>query len=457
MESESRILLVEDETEQRTLIAGILRRAGYRVDEARDGSQALDQIEQQLPDVIVSDWRMPGMTGGELLAEVRRRGVPAAFIVMTAYGSIEHAVEAVRMGADDYVPKPFERETLCLAVRRAVRTRSLERENSQLREQIAELDRFGEIIGRSKPMQTLYRTVGKVAGTEATVLLCGESGTGKELVARTVHARSHRGHGPFVAVNCAAIPETLIESELFGHERGAFTGAHRRRDGRFGEADGGTLLLDEIAAMPMALQAKLLRVLQERCYTPLGSDGERECDVRVVAATNRDLGEMVRSGEFREDLYYRLNVVPIVIPPLRERREDIPILVEAFVDRASRRHGITVQPLPASVMRVLLDHTWPGNVRELANVVERLVLLCEDGKISTADLPEEFGQTVADTRCPFRLPATGIDWEAMEEGLLRQALELSSGNRTAAARALGLGYKAFLYRLEKHGISDAAS
>jgi two-component system NtrC family response regulator len=447
------ILLVEDEAPQRQLIAEILGRDGFAVREAGTVDDALTVLEEEVPDLILCDWRMPGRDGGELLDAVRERALGSAFIIMTAYGSIAHAVDAIRRGADDYLGKPFEREALLLAVRRVLRTRRLERENRQLREAIREGDGYGELIGRSSAMAQLYRTIEKVAMTDATVLVVGESGTGKELVARSLHRASRRAGRTFVAVNCAAIPESLIESELFGHEKGAFTGAHRRREGRFEEADGGTLFLDEIASMPLPLQATLLRVLQERRFTRVGGTGEVSSDVRVIAASNRDLPSLVSEGAFREDLYYRLNVVPIELPPLRERMEDVPLLASAFLEQVSTRHGIEVSPLPPPVLRRLSEYGWPGNVRELANVVERLVLLSEDGLPSVDDLPAEIRSMGGHEGCPFNLPAEGVVWERVEAGLLSQALDRCRGNRAAAARLLGLGYKAFLYRLEKHGMA----
>jgi len=449
------LLVVEDEAPQRRLIAEILERDGHSVRQSATVDEALEAIEEEIPDLILCDWRMPGRDGGELLDEVRARVLGCAFIVMTAYGSIAHAVDAIHRGADDFLGKPFERDALLLAVQRVLRTRRLERENRELREAIREGDGFGELIGRSEAMARLYRTIEKVGATDATVLVLGESGTGKELVARSLHRTSRRADRPFVAVNCAAIPETLIESELFGHEKGAFTGAHRRREGRFEEADGGTIFLDEIASMPLPLQATMLRVLQERCFTRVGGSGEVTCDVRVIAASNRDLPALIADGGFREDLYYRLNVVPVELPPLRERMEDVPLLAAAFLEQASTRHGIEMSPLPPAVLRSLMEHGWPGNVRELANVLERLVLLAEDGQVSIDDLPPEMRQSEAvEDGCPFRLPAGGVVWEQAEAGLLRQALERSQGNRAAAARLLGLGYKAFLYRLEKYGMGE---
>jgi len=451
------ILVVEDEDAQRRLIVEILERAGNRLRSAANVDDALREIADEVPDLVLCDWRMPGRDGGELLTEVRNRSLGCGFIVMTAYGSIAHAVEAVRIGADDYLGKPFEREALLLAVHRVLKTRRLENENRRLRDAVGGEDRFGRLIGGTPVMQRLYRTIEKVAATDATVLITGESGTGKEIVARTLHRSSRRGDAVFVAVNCAAIPESLIESELFGHEKGTFTGAHRRREGKFEEADGGTLFLDEIASMPMPLQGILLRVLQERRFTRLGGSGEIEVDVRVVAASNRDLPQLVHDGQFREDLYYRLNVVALELPPLRDRRDDVPLLAGAFLEKASVRHGREVGDLPPAVVRLLMDYGWPGNVRELANAIERLVLLAEDEQLSIDDLPAPIRGGAAAAAVPVRLPAEGLAWDAMEESLLRQALDRSSGNRAAAARLLGLSYKAFLYRLEKFGLGDEAA
>lgn len=456
-ESPISILVVEDEEAQRRLIVEILKRAGYRLRSAAAVDPALEVIADEVPDLVLCDWRMPGRDGGELLTDVRQRGLGCGFIVMTAYGSIAHAVEAVRLGADDYLGKPFERDALLLAVQRVLRTRRLENENRRLREAVGGEARFGRLIGEAPVMQLLYRTIEKVAATDATVLIAGESGTGKELVARTLHDSSQRKDRPFVPVNCAAIPESLIESELFGHEKGTFTGAHRRREGKFEEASGGTLFLDEIASMPLALQATLLRALQEHRITRLGGSGEIEVDVRVVAASNRDLPQLVRDGEFREDLYYRLNVVSLELPPLRERRADVPLLAGAFLERAVARHGREVGSLSPSIVRHLMDYGWPGNVRELSNAVERLVLLAEEDGLSVDDLPAAVLSSDTGDATSLKLPVEGLEWDVMEESLLRQALERASGNRAAAARLLGLSYKAFLYRLEKFGLEGEAA
>lgn len=486
-EPPARLLVVEDEASQRRLIGDILKREGFTVTTVGSAEEALDLLKESglkdanqkdaglkdakegqgdAPpfDLLLTDWRLPGMDGGALIRSLRGQlpaGSPGAsftgaIVVMTAYGSISHAVDAIRLGADDYLAKPFEREALLITLKRALRTRTLERENQRLRTRLQERDHFGTLIGQTPSMQRLYRTLQKVAGTDATVLICGESGTGKELVARALHDKSPRAAGPFVAVNCAAIPESLMESELFGHEKGAFTGALRRRPGKFEEAQGGTIFLDEIASMPLAVQATLLRVLQERKVTPLGARGEVPLSVRVVAATNRDLLKLAAEGQFREDLYYRLNVVPVQIPPLRERLDDIPLLTEALLERASQRHGIPINSVPPELLRRLMTFSFPGNVRELANLLERLVLLSEDGELPLRELPLELLQTPVPSpplAQAFRLPPEGLVWDDLEKTLLQQALDRADGNRTRAAQLLSLSYKTFLYRLEKFGLA----
>ena len=449
------LLLVEDEPDQRALVAGMLRADGYRVVEAPRVSAACEALASQAFDAVLCDWKLPDGTGMEVLTAVRNAPLPgsgAAFIVVTAYGTIARAVDAIRAGADDYLAKPFERQALRLALDKTLRARDLEAENRRLAEALDERDRLVDLVGGAPSMQTLFRKVEKLAGTDATVLLTGESGTGKELAARALHTLSRRADAAFVPINCAAVPETLIEAEFFGVEKGAFTGADRSRAGSFETAHGGTLFLDEVGELPLLVQPKLLRALQEGRFSRVGSSHERACDVRIIAATNRDLGAEVARGAFRQDLYYRLDVVPLRMPPLRERREDIPRLVDHFVARAGRRHGIEVELLPPSVLKRLMDHPWPGNVRELGNAVERLVLLSEDGRVSADNLPDAMDARPETAGC-FRLPAGGIRWEDHERDCLEQALELAGGNRAQAARLLGLPYKAFLYRLEKHDLS----
>ena len=457
--SDERILLVEDEPDQRRLVAGVLAAEGYVIAEAADLPAALAELARAPVDLVLSDWKLalggngqPG-DGMELLARVRAEHPGTGFVMVTAYGSIAHAVEAIRAGADDYLPKPFDRGALLLAVQRTLRGRALERENRRLAAEVVDRDRLVDLVGRSAAMQQVFRRVEKLAGTEATVLLTGESGTGKELAARALHRLSRRAHGPFVALNCAAVPETLAEAEFFGAERGAYTGADRTRSGKLEAARGGTFFLDEIGELPLPLQAKLLRALQERRFTRVGGTSELETDARVIAASNRNLGDEVAAGRFREDLYYRLNVVAVEMPPLRQRREDVPLLVDHLRERFDRRHGSRTAPFPPSLLRALVEHSWPGNVRELANAVERLVLLAEDGRARLDDLPPEVLGKARGTGSRFQLPAGGLSFEELERDLLAQALQMTAGNRARAARLLGLPYKAFLYRLEKHGLA----
>ena len=451
---EQRLLVVEDDADQRRLVSSILRAEGWAVAEAGSVGEALDELARSPVDLVLSDWKLPGRDGLELLAEVRARGTETAFVMMTAYGTIAHAVAAVRAGADDYLVKPFERQARLLAVERTLRQRRLADENRRLAEEVSDRDRLVDLVGTAPSMQQLFRRVEKLAGTDATVLLAGESGTGKELAARALHALSRRRGGPFVAVNAAAVPESLLEAEFFGAERGSYTGADRTRKGRFEAAHGGTLFLDEVGELPLPLQPKLLRALQEGAVTRIGATQEIPVDVRIVAATNRDLAAEAAAGRFRQDLYYRLAVVTVVLPPLRERREDVPLLVRHFVARAERRHGVRVAPFPPTLLRRLVEYAWPGNVRELANVVERLVLLSEGGAVSPDDLPDSLAARPAGDG-GFRLPPGGLSWETHERECLRQALDLAGGNRARAARLLDLPYKAFLYRLEKHGLATS--
>jgi two-component system NtrC family response regulator len=456
--SAARLLVVEDEPDQRRLLAELLAAERFAVLEAGTVAAAEAALAAGEIDLVISDWKLPDGDGGALLAHVRERHPETAFVMVTAYGTIARAVEAVRAGADDYLAKPFERQALLLAVERTLARRRLERENRRLAAEIGDRDRLVDLVGRSAAMRKLFDRVERLAPTDATILLGGESGTGKELAARALHQLSARRDRPFVAVNCSAIPEGLIESEFFGVERGAYTGADRSRPGRFESADGGTLFLDEIGELPPPLQPKLLRVLQDGRVARVGSARETTVDVRVVAATNRDLAAEVAAGRFRQDLYYRLNVVPLTLPPLRERREDLPMLVDHFAARAARRHALRVPRFPPTVLRRLIEHSWPGNVRELANVVERLILLAETGEVAERDLPPELTGAAVE-RAPdgaFRLPAAGLKWEEHERSVLHQALALAHGNRARAARLLDLPYKAFLYRLEKHGIQAGA-
>jgi two-component system NtrC family response regulator len=426
--------------------------AGYEVEAAAEAGAALSAFEAGGVDLVLTDVQMPEMDGLTLLAEIKRRDAAAAVVVITAHGTVERAVTAMKTGAFDFLEKPFTRERLLITVEKALRYRSLAAENLRLRGELADRFSFDSIIGGSAAMKEVFRTMGRVAGSDATVLLTGESGTGKELVARALHYHGARADGPFVAVNCAAIPEALLESELFGHERGAFTGADAARPGRFTEADGGTLLLDEIGEMHPDLQAKLLRVLQDGEVRPVGAAACHRVDVRVVASTNRDLAAAMEEGAFREDLYYRIAVVAIEVPPLRARRDDIPLLANHFLGKLG---GAGVE-LSEDLLPALRSYRWPGNVRELQNVLQRALVLRRDpGALSAADLPEHVRAEAGDPGEPFRLPEEGVSLAEVERSLIRQALDHAEGNRSQAARLLGITRQTLLYRLEKHGLKDA--
>jgi len=445
-----RILLVDDDPSLLRVTEKQLSDAGYAVTAVAGGEEALAVVGDGRIDLVLSDIQMPGMDGLALLAEIKRRDANAAVVMITAHGTVERAVTAMKTGAIDFLEKPFSRERLLVTVEKALRYRTLATENRRLRHELSDRFSFDRIIGGSAGMKEVFHTLGRVAGTDATVLLTGESGTGKELVARAIHYHGARPQGPFVAVNCAAIPETLLESELFGHERGAFTGATAARPGRFTEADGGTLLLDEIGEMHPDLQVKLLRVLQDGEVHPVGATKSHRVDVRVVASTNRDLPAAMAEGAFREDLYYRIAVVTIEIPPLRRRRDDIPLLANHFLGKLGGA-DVTLAPdfLPA-----LHAYRWPGNVRELENVIQRaLVLRHSPGELSTRDLPEHVREEAgADDAHAFRLPEEGLSLAEVEKSLIRQALEQVGGNQSRAARLLGITRQTLLYRLEKHGL-----
>jgi len=445
------ILVVEDEADQRDIVEQIISDAGYTVYTAEDAEMALQIQKVKSVDLVFSDWKLPKMDGLELLQELRERSPDQAFVMATGHGTIEHAISAIRAGADDYLSKPYKRQTLLFTLEKVCRTRQLKSENKQLRQALSEQNTLVEMIGRAPIMQKMFRKIEKLATTNATILISGESGTGKELAARALHRLSKRSDRSFIAVNCAAIPETLAESEFFGAEKGSYTGADKTKIGKFEAADQGTIFLDEIGELPLLLQAKLLRLLQEGTVTRIGSNIENKIDVRVIAATNRNLQDQVQSGDFREDLFFRLNVIPLVMPPLRERKEDIPALVTHFTKTAAQRHDVKIPEFPKQVMSVLIDNYWAGNVRELANIVERLVLLADDNTVSIDDVPI-LKHPVTETNGQFNLPAEGFSWEAHERDCLIQALKLTEHNRAKAARVLDLPYKAFLYRLEKHGL-----
>ncbi len=451
------LLLVEDDDDQRQLLQSLLTDAGYAVHACARVPQAQQSLQQQPFDLVLSDWKVADGDGLALLDTIRQQHPDSAFVLMTAYGNLSHAMATIRAGADDYLIKPFDKAQLLYTLARVTTVQALQRENRQLRATIEHRDQLVDLIGRSEPMQQVFRRVQKIAPTRATVLLYGESGTGKELAARALHQLSERKTAPFLALNCAALPETLFEAELFGAEKGAYTGADKQKIGRLEAAAGGSLFLDEIGELPLSLQAKLLRVLQDGVFQRLGSHRDLQADVRLIAATNRDLQLEVDAGRFRADLFYRLNVVPIRLPALRERRDDIPLLIQHFLREACQRHGLPARQLSAELMKRLYSQHWAGNVRELAHTMERLALLADGKEVTLADWDSEPAQTPPRSN-QYLLPDAGIEWEAHERDLLRQALERSQYNRSQAARLLGLPYKAFLYRLEKYQLlpDDAA-
>jgi two-component system, NtrC family, response regulator AtoC len=443
-----RILVVEDDPGLRFTISDALEECGYEVAAADSGTAASSMLAAGTFDVVVTDLKLPGKSGMEVLREAKAFVPPPSVITMTGYGSIESAIEAMKLGAEDYLTKPFLLEELTLLLSRVLRVRFLEEENRELRRRIESVSRFEELIGKSKAMREVFEHVSAVAETDATVLILGESGTGKELVARALHRRGKRREGPFVALNCSAIPESLFEAEMFGYEKGAFTGADRRRTGRIEQAEGGTLFLDEIAEMPPPAQAKLLRVLEERSITRIGGEESVRVDIRVLSATNRDdLKGMVAAGEFREDLYYRLNVFAIRMPPLRDRVEDIPLLVAHFLETLGCRCRVSEE-----AMALLMDYRYPGNVRELWNVVERASILCRGDAIEPKHLPPELatggpGSAVeippADRIVPLKEAVRRYEREYIE-----RTLKAAGGSRHRAAALLGIGRKALWERLK---------
>ena len=448
--SQISVLLVEDDQAQRELIHSILLSEEMNVASASSVEEAILLLKQRTFDLVFSDWKLGELSGLDLLNYVRKNHPQLGFAIATAYGTISHAVEAMEAGADDYLSKPFPRQALLLCIEKVRKAAALRTKNTRLTEQLGEQQQLVDLIGRSSKMQSVYERIQRVSSTHVTVLITGESGTGKELAARALHQLSSRNQSSFIAINCGAIPDSLAEAELFGAEKGAYTGADTKKVGKLQAADGGTVFLDEIGELPLILQAKILRFLQEGTITPLGSHEEIKLDVRVIAATHRDLNDMVKKGEFREDLYYRLNIVPIEMPPLRERLDDLWQLIDFFIEVFSKRYGVEKQRLSKQTMKQMMDYHWPGNVRELSNRLERFLLLGDEKEL-VAELATPQSHS-ADLISGFVMPSEGMDWEAFEQQCLKQALDLNQGNRTKAAKFLKLSYKTFLYRLEKYNI-----
>ncbi len=428
-----RVLVVDNDVEQVDLLCAVLKREGYEVEGVTGGAAALEALAAG-PAVVLTDLRMEGVDGLALLREVHQRAPEARVILMTAFGSLETAIEAIREGAFDYLTKPFKLDEAILAVQRAVEDRAVREENRRLRREVEQRFGWESLLGRSRPMQAALEVLRAAAASDATVLLLGESGTGKELAARALHYAGRRGSGPFVAVNCAAIPETLLEAELFGHEKGAFTGADRRRVGLLEEADGGTLFLDEVGDMPAALQAKVLRAFQDKAVRPVGGREARQLDFRVIAATNADLVARVREGRFREDLYYRLAVIPVRLPSLRERPEDIPLLARHFLARAAAESGKAVTGFDEAATEWLLGYGWPGNVRELENTVTRAVALARGPILGLREVRPLPGVETA-------IPAARPTLAALQAEYVERILQETGGDRRAAARILGVSLR----------------
>lgn len=453
MTQNTSILIVEDEPEQRALISDILSASQYQVTSADCVEQAILLLKQQSFDVIFSDWKLGSLSGIDLLNYVRKNQPNLGFVIATAYGTIGHAVKALQQGADDYLPKPFQRQELLLTIEKANKAKNLRSQNQYLSAQLTEQKQLIGLVGKAPCMQSVYQRIDKVSATNATILILGESGTGKELAARALHERSNRKEQKFIAINCGAIAESIAEAELFGAEKGAYTGANIEKVGRFEAAHNGTIFLDEIGELSLSLQTHLLRFLQEGTVIRLGSNEEIKLDVRVIAATHRDLEKEVKQGNFREDLFYRLNVVPINMPPLRERQEDIALLADHFLQTHAKQHYCEVPQLSAGAYRKLLEYHWPGNVRELSNRIERFVLLDDEYELTQNINAKNFSENTGEVPV-IDMPITGFNWEQFERHCLAKALKMSQGNRTKAAKYLQMSYKAFLYRLEKFQITD---
>lgn len=448
---QQRILIVEDEEKLRRVVQLQLQSAGFDVDQAGSAEEALRLADRA--DLVITDLKLPGIDGLQLIAELRRHNSQTPVIVITAFGSVEKAVEAMKSGAADFVTKPFSLDHLMTIVQKAFEVRDLRDENTKLREELGARYKFDGVIGRSPAMQEIFATITRVAPTRTTVLLAGESGVGKDLIARAIHFHSPRRDKPFVKINCTALPENLMESELFGYEKGAFTGAVASKPGKFEQADTGTVMLDEIGDVPPAIQVKLLRVLQERELERLGSNKTRHVDVRVIAATNTDLRVALENGTFREDLYYRLNVLPLNIPPLRERKSDIPYLADHFVRKVAKEMDRPCSISDEAVQR-LMAYDWPGNVRELENVIERSIVLCNGSTLQAPDIKLDAERARSAQSGAF-LPE-GMSLDQYEQSIIREALRRANGNKSQAARLLGITRNALRYRLTQMGIEDGA-
>ncbi len=446
------ILVVDDEVNIRNALVTMLEKKGYRVYGAGTGEEALQHLEEVRMDLVITDLRMPGIGGMEFLHRLKDQWPDTEVVVMTAFGSIDTAVAAMRLGAYDYLTKPIDRERFPLVVEKALERHALAFENKQLRDRLATRARFNQLVGESEPMQRVYGLVEMVADSDVTVLLTGESGTGKELVARAIHHKSPKADGPFITLNCGALPDNLFESELFGYEKGAFTGALTTKAGRFELAHGGTLLLDEIGELSLKSQVDFLRVLETKEFRRLGGTKVVNVDTRIIAATNRNLAEAVKQGDFREDLFYRLNVVPIKLPPLRERGDDIPLLVETFLPEFCAQHRRAPKEVSREAMRLLRLYAWPGNIRQLRNLLERLVVTVREDMLQPQHLPEEIQASKEDIRT--MVVTLGSPLEEIEKEVIRRTLSEVTNHREKVAKLLGISLRSLQYKIKEYGIRE---
>ena len=453
---DARILIMDDEAQERHRIGSFLKQRGYEVTALASVPEAMTAMQRERYDVFLTDCNIPGVDALQTSGEARRINPDMAVIIMTSFGTIETAVKAIRAGAYDYLPKPIDLEQLVVLINRISERQSLLRENASLREQLRERYAFEQITSTSHAMEEVMNMAGRVASSNATVLLRGESGTGKELIARAIHYHSPRASQPLIKVNCAALPETLLESELFGHEKGAFTGAAGKRIGRFEAADKGTLFLDEIGDIPLSVQVKLLRVLQEKEFERIGGNETIKTDVRLVAATNRDLEKAMKDGSFREDLYYRLNVVTVAIPPLRDRKEDIPALMEHFIKKYSMENKKKITGVTAEARDLLMRYSYPGNVRELENIIERAVVLVKSETITSAEIPLHLRTVEIEEKiCVAKRDGSLTDTlETLERGIIMEAMKAVGGVQTRAAEKLGISERVLRYKLKKYKIKE---
>jgi two-component system NtrC family response regulator len=448
------ILIIDDEKPQRDILTGYLKKKGYKILSAASGEEGIKYVKGNLVDIVFSDYKMPDKTGMEVLQEIKKINPEISFVMITAFGTVENAVKALQMGADDYISKPVDLEELDLLINRIIEHKCLVSENEMLKSQLIEKYRFSSLVSESPKMEEILNLAGRVAESKATVLITGESGTGKEVLAKAIHFLSPRKDKPFIAVNIPALPENLIESELFGHEKGSFTGADKLRKGRFELADKGTIFLDEVGDIPLSTQVKLLRVLQEQQIERIGSTESINIDVRIIAATNQSLEVKISEGSFREDLFYRLNIVSIKIPPLRERKEDILPLLQFFIDKYSKKNNKENIEISKEAVDLLLKYNYPGNVRELENIVERAIVLSRKNLITVNDLPLNVKGFVQENSTNIFSETLVEQVEALEKKLIYDALKKSSGNQTQAGKILGISERNLRYKLKKYGIKN---